>query len=181
MPCHIVIICSSGCVVGRGRLSPEAVLVSSKKKKKKTRLLIHREREQVKRPWTSSPKHYSCILSSIALIQVYAGNGDWTPDLSSSQSVPAVTRLTLPSLRDFVASSISYKTEKVHCKTTEGNKSYRNDRRDWDDIHLLYWLDYRLTAYFQMCSFACLSIQNCIPSENRASVRQTSWQSHGIK
>lgn len=51
-------------------------------------------------------------------------------DLASSQPVPAVTRPTLPSLRDFVESKISYKIEKVRCKTTESNKSYRKDRRD---------------------------------------------------
>lgn len=71
-----------------------------------------------------------CILLSIAFIQVVAGNRFSTPELSSFQSVPAVTTLMLPSLQAFVESKFSYRRGKVHCKATEGNKNYRNDRRD---------------------------------------------------
>lgn len=112
------------------------------------------EKEQVKRAWASGPKHYSCISSSIALIQAYAGKRDWPPDLSSSPPAPTVTRLRLPSLQDFVESKISYKIKKVHWKATGSNRSHRNDGTNRDAVHLLRWPDYSLAAYFQMRSFA---------------------------
>lgn len=123
--------------VGRGRLCPEAALACSEENKiidpqRKRKKYKEREPLVPNAPLVHFIQH--CFNPSPCWRQGL-GSRFFFPTSACSDQTPA----SFPPGLTLQKAKFLTQIEKVHCKTTESSsKSYRNDRGDRDDIHLLY-------------------------------------------